>query len=96
MDSTNFAGHNISKGTQGVAWYFEIRIRSITQILQWSFRYQFPCKINLFNVDLGAPHRPLTLHMLLASVHRKLKVKVTLEQATKAQRWSRDIALFFL
>ena len=26
----------------------------------------------------------------------KVKVKVTLEQAMKAQRWSRGIALFFL
>ena len=25
----------------------------------------------------------------------KVKVKVTLEQTTKAQRWSRDIALLF-
>jgi hypothetical protein len=25
----------------------------------------------------------------------KIKVKFTLEQATKAQRWSRDIALLF-
>ena len=66
------------------------------QILQWSFRYQFQYKISLFNVGLGAPHGPLILHMLPVSVHRKVKEKITLKQATKTQRWSRDVALLFL
>jgi hypothetical protein len=29
MSSTNLAGHNVSKGTQDVAWYFERGSRSI-------------------------------------------------------------------
>ena len=33
--------------------------------------------------------------LLLTSVEVKVKVKFTLEQATKAQRWSRGIAVLF-
>jgi len=77
MDSTYLARHNVSKRTQCVAWHFELGSRSIMQILQM-FRYQFPYKINLFNIGLGAPHGPLILHMLQASVHRKVKAKFAL------------------
>ena len=87
MDSTYLAGHNISKRTQSVAW--------LTQILQVSFRYQFPYKISLFNDGLGASHGPLIVHTLPASVHRKVKVKFAPEQATKSQKGSRSIALLF-
>jgi hypothetical protein len=79
VDSTNHAGHNISKGTQRVAWCLELGSRSIMQILQSSFRYQFPYKISLFNVGLGALHGPLIHHMLPASVHRNVNVNFTLE-----------------
>jgi hypothetical protein len=38
----------------------------------------------------GAPYKKL------GQVKVRVKVKFTLEQATKAQRWSRGIALLFL
>jgi hypothetical protein len=44
----------------------------------------------------GQRHAPAALPPAMTRQKFKVKVKVALEQATKAQRWSRVIALLFL
>jgi hypothetical protein len=60
----------------------------IHSLIQWVIRGH----------SLGQKGRSLQLtnQSYIAKVKVKVKVKFTLEQATKAQRWSRGIALLFL
>jgi hypothetical protein len=51
----------------------------------------FHCRQDLIKVT----HTNILIYTYI-KVKVKVKVKFALEQATKAQRWSRGIALFFL
>jgi len=52
------------------------------------------CKIYFLNRQIIRSYNLARRNILLiVAVHKKVKVKCTLEQATKAQRRSRDIAL---
>ena len=54
-----------------------------------TFRYErLLSRKSVHNPHFSLPFLPL--------IHEKLKVKVTLQQATKNQRWSRSLAVLFL
>ena len=58
------------------------------------------CHLSLFSANYdrnsAAKNEAATVLYIYIYIYIKVKVKVTLEQTTKAQRWSRGIALFFL
>jgi hypothetical protein len=59
-----------------------------------SHTFKLLCRSTFGMISFFPPLRTLTIYNF--SFMYSEKVKVTLEQATKAQRWSRGIALFFL
>jgi hypothetical protein len=62
-------------------------------------QYTFPTNLTVFNVVLHKTGNVYKLQILywvmIFNKQVKVKVKVTLQQAMKAQRGSRDIALLF-